>query len=74
VALYWHYDLSGSSKSLEGYVLGHFMPGQELDVEYEDLEKINPRPELEFRDINGTEWQARSNGSLNETSLSVRVD
>jgi len=68
VTLYWYHNgkIAGNA-----YVLGHFIPGQETVVEHEDLDNIGPHAVLEFRDINGAEWQARPNGTLKEVRLAV---
>jgi hypothetical protein len=68
--LYWYH---GNNLAGHAYVLGHFMPGKEIAVEHEDPDNIGPHAVLEFRDINGAEWQARPDGTLKEIRLAVHV-
>jgi hypothetical protein len=70
VTCYWFHDGKNAGPA---FVLGHFMPGKEIEVEHEDPENIHPHAVVEFRDVNGTEWQAGPNGTFKETHLAVRV-
>jgi hypothetical protein len=69
LTLYWYQNdkIAGNA-----YALGPLIPGNETTVEQDDPDNVGPHAVLEFRDVNGVEWQARPDGALKEVRLIVR--